>query len=63
MKFEVEVNESDRLDTLHEARKRYNAENASKAGFVPCDDMPTYVQRMMDEAVATALATAKVKKK
>lgn len=55
MRFEVNVDDGNNLNTLHKARVRYNAENAKADGFVPADDMPTYVQRMMDQAASVAM--------
>lgn len=55
MRFEVHVDDGNNLDTLHKARLAYNALNAGTAGFVPAQDMPTYVQRLVDQAVASSL--------
>jgi hypothetical protein len=53
MRFEVEVGAD--LETLHKARDAYNAANAQVSGFTPADDMPTFVQRLIDNAVAGSL--------
>lgn len=51
MRFEVNVDDGNNLDTLHKAREAYNAANpGAKVG-----DMPSFVQVLMDQAVATAL--------
>lgn len=55
MRFEVNVDDGSNLDTLHKARDAYNAANAATPGFVPADDMPTFVQRLMDKAAADAM--------
>lgn len=56
MRFEVEVDDGAGLAALHKAREAYNATNAQVSGFVPAEDLPTYVQRLMDKAVGEALA-------
>lgn len=55
MRFEVNVDDGAGLDALHKARAAYNALHAAEQGFTPADDMPTFVQRMMDQAVGQAL--------
>lgn len=49
MRFEVNV-EAD-LDALHKARDAYNIANPQAAA----PDMPSFVQRLMDQAVSTAM--------
>lgn len=56
MRFEVNVDDGAQLATLHKARAKYNADNAKAEGFVPAEDMPTFVQRMMDQAVAGSIS-------
>lgn len=55
MRFEVNVDDGSGLNALHRAREAYNAKNVAVPGFVPAADMPTYVQRLIDQAVATSL--------
>jgi hypothetical protein len=55
MRFEVNVDDGAGLNALHKARAAYNEKNAAVAGFTPAHDMPTYVQRLMDQAVAASL--------
>jgi hypothetical protein len=55
VRFEVNVDDGNNLDTLHKARARYNEQNAAASGFVPAADMPTFVQRLMDQAVAGSI--------
>jgi hypothetical protein len=55
MRFEVNVDDGANLEVLHRARAAYNEANAAAPGFVPAADMPSYVQRLMDQAVAAAL--------
>ena len=54
MRFEVEIDDGDNLITLNAARAQYNADNAQTVGFAPVDDMPSFVQRMAENA-ATAM--------
>lgn len=56
MRFELNVDDGDNLRTLHKAREAYNEANAKTPGFVPALDMPSYVQRLMDQAVAASMA-------
>lgn len=51
MRFEVNVDDGNNLNTLHKAREAYNAANPQAAA----EDMPSYVQCLMDRAVAGAL--------
>lgn len=55
MKFEVMVDDGASLNVLHKAREAYNHTNAGTEGFTPALDMPTYVQRLMDQAVADSM--------
>jgi hypothetical protein len=50
MRFEVNVDDGNGLNTLHKARNAFN----EAGGNAP--DMPSYVQSLMDQAVAVALA-------
>lgn len=52
MRFEVNVDDGNNLDTLHKAREAYNAANVATDGFVPAEDMPSFVQRLMDKAAS-----------
>lgn len=56
MRFEVEVDDGAQLNLLHKARAAYNQANAQQPGFEPAADMPTFVQRLTDQAVAGVLA-------
>jgi hypothetical protein len=51
MRFEVNVDDGNNLDTLHKAREAYNVAHPD----APAADMPSFVQRLMDQAVAGAL--------
>lgn len=51
MRFEVNVDDGNNLNTLHKARELHNTANPSAAA----PDMPTFVQRLMDQAVACAM--------
>ena len=51
MRFEVNVDDGANLDLLHKAREAFNAAHADLAA----PDMPTFVQRLMDQVVAAAL--------
>lgn len=57
MRFEVEIDDGAGLAALHKAREAYNAENAQVPGFLPAQDMPSFVQRLADRAVAQVLST------
>ena len=48
MRFEVNVDDGNNLNTLHKARAAFNEQNPTKTA----DDLPTFVQRLMDQAVA-----------
>lgn len=51
MRFEVNVDDGSNFDALHRARVDYNAKNPG--AIAP--DMPSFVQCLMDQAVAGAL--------
>lgn len=51
MRFEVNVDDGNNLDTLHKARDSYNAANPN----AQAPDMPSFVQVLMDQAAAQAL--------
>lgn len=51
MRFEVNVDDGNNLATLHKAREAYNAANPG----TPAADMPSFVQVLMDQAVARAM--------
>lgn len=51
MRFEVNVDDGSNLGALHKAREAYNA--AHPGAQAP--DMPSFVQCLMDQAVAGAL--------
>lgn len=51
MRFEVNVDDGANLDALHKAREAWNAAHQD----APAGDMPSFVQCLMDQAVAGAL--------
>lgn len=51
MRFEVNVDDGANLDALHKAREAWNAAHPD----VQAPDMPSFVQALMDQAVAGAL--------
>lgn len=51
MRFEIELDDGNNLNTLHAARKQYNVENPDNTA----DDLPAFVQRMADQLVAAAI--------
>lgn len=51
MRFEVNVDDGNNLDTLHKAREAYNAAHPEAAAA----DMPSFVQHLMDQAVAGSI--------
>jgi hypothetical protein len=51
MRFEVNVDDGSNLTALHKAREAWNAAHPDAVA----DDMPSFVQRLMDQAVAGAL--------
>lgn len=53
MRFEVDVDDGAGLNALHRAREAWNAANPD----AQAPDMPSFVQRLADQAVAGALAS------
>lgn len=51
MRFEVNVDDGASFDALHKAREAWNAAHAD----AQAQDMPSFVQALMDQAVAGAL--------
>jgi hypothetical protein len=51
MRFEVNVDDGASFTALHKAREAWNAAHPDAVA----DDMPSFVQRLMDQAVAGAL--------
>lgn len=52
MRFEVEVDDGNGLNTLHRARASWNEAHKDRQA----EDLPSLVQMMMDDSVAAAVA-------